>query len=129
MTELADDPLGPADLPAAVPALRRKLELARLVAGLARAEPHLATGAAAFDLADSLAELLDEMQGEGIDPAAFAAVDPAEHAAHWQRSLRFLVADRRLPRRRRPHRGPGPPARRRRGAGRRLGRAIRPPTR
>ena len=34
------------------------------------------------------------MQGEGLDPAAFARVDPAEHAAHWQRSLRFLAAHR-----------------------------------
>ncbi|HET9067803.1 MAG TPA: double-strand break repair protein AddB [Amaricoccus sp.] len=90
LAELADDPLTPA-LPPAVPALRRQLELARLVARLAEAEPHLAAGTAAFELAGSLAELLDEMQGEGLDPAAFARVDPAEHAAHWQRSLRFLT--------------------------------------
>ncbi len=90
VTELADDPLGPADLPAPVPALRRRLELARLVARLAEAEPHLAAGTAAFELADSLADLLDEMQGEGVDPATFAHVDAADHAAHWQRSLRFL---------------------------------------
>jgi ATP-dependent helicase/nuclease subunit B len=91
VTELADDPLLPVDLPAPVPALRRKLELARLVAGLAAAEPELAAGTAVFDLADSLAELLDEMQGEGVSPAAFATLDVAEHAAHWQRSLRFLT--------------------------------------
>ena len=90
-----------------MPALRRKLELARLVAGLAAAEPHLAAGTAAFDLADSLADLLDEMEGEGLAPAAFARVDAGEHAAHWQRSLRFLDAHRRLPRRRRPADGQG----------------------
>ncbi len=90
VTELAADPLGPLDLPPAVTPLRRKLDLARLVSGLAAAEPRLAAGTAVFDLADSLAELLDEMQGEGIPPAAFATVDAAEHAAHWQRSLRFL---------------------------------------
>ncbi|HRO11954.1 MAG TPA: double-strand break repair protein AddB, partial [Amaricoccus sp.] len=90
LAELADAPLGP-DLPPAVPALRRQLELARLVAALAEAEPHLAAGTAAFELAESLAELLDEMQGEGLDPAAFERIDPAEHAAHWQRSLRFLT--------------------------------------
>ena len=91
VTELADDPALPVDLPAAVPALRRKLELARLVAGLAAAEPELAAGTAVFDLADSLAELLDEMQGEGVSPEGFAKLDVAEHAAHWQRSLRFLT--------------------------------------
>ncbi|HET9067577.1 MAG TPA: double-strand break repair protein AddB, partial [Amaricoccus sp.] len=90
LSELADDPLTPA-LPAAVPALRRQLELARLVARLAEAEPELAAGTGAFDLAGSLAELLDEMQGEGLDTGAFARVEPAEHAAHWQRSLRFLT--------------------------------------
>jgi ATP-dependent helicase/nuclease subunit B len=89
VTELADDPLGP-DLPPPVPALRRKLELARLVGRLIVAEPELAPGTAVFDLADSLGELLDELQGEGIAPEVFAAVDAAEHAAHWQRSLRFL---------------------------------------
>ena len=90
VTEIASDPLGPLDLAPPVPALRRKLELARLVARLAAVEPMLAAGTAVFDLADSLAELLDEMQGEGVSPAALAAVDAADHAAHWQRSLRFL---------------------------------------
>ena len=90
VTELATDPLGPLDLGPPVPELRRRLELARLVGALADAEPHLASGTAVFDLADSLAELLDELEGEGIAPAAFAGVEAGEHAAHWQRSLRFL---------------------------------------
>ena len=74
-----------------MPALRRKLELARLIAARAMAEGERSAEAAAFDLADSLAELLDEMQGEGRPLDAFAAVDAGEHAAHWQRSLRFLT--------------------------------------
>jgi len=89
VTELADDPA--AGLPPSVPALRRKLELARLTAARAAAEGERAAEAAAFDLADSLGELLDEMQGEGVPPDAFAGVDAGEHAAHWQRSLRFLA--------------------------------------
>ena len=90
VTELAADPLAPVALPPPVPLLRRKLELARLVARLGGDQPGIAAETAAFDLADSLAELLDELQGEGLGPAALAAVDPAEHAAHWQRSLAFL---------------------------------------
>ena len=90
VTELADDPLG-AGLPPPVPALRRKLELARLIAGLAAAEGELASETAAWDLADSLAELIDEMQGEGVALDAFARIDAGDHAAHWQRSLRFLT--------------------------------------
>ena len=90
VTELADAALAPLDLAAPVPPLRRKLELARLVRGLAAAAPELAPGAAVFDLADSLAELLDELQDEGLPPTILATVDAAEHAAHWQRSLAFL---------------------------------------
>lgn len=91
VTELADDPLAPVALPPAPPVLRRKLELAQLVGALIAAEPDLAAPTAAFDLADSLADLLDEMQGEGVPPAALAGVDTGEHAVHWQRSLRFLT--------------------------------------
>jgi double-strand break repair protein AddB len=91
VTELAGDPLAPADLPPPASALGRRLELARLVRALLRADPGLAAERAAFDLADSLADLLDEMGGEGVAPAALAALDPGEHAEHWRRSLRFLT--------------------------------------
>lgn len=90
VTDLADAALAPLDLPAPVPPLRRKLELARLVRTLAASAPDLAAGSAVFDLADSLAELLDELQDEGLHPSVLTAVDAAEHAAHWQKSLAFL---------------------------------------
>lgn len=90
LTELAADPLVPLELGTGTSALRRKLELSRLVAGLIAAEPGLAAENAAFDLADSLAELMDEMRGEGISADAFHTIDPSDHAEHWQRSLRFL---------------------------------------
>ena len=89
VTELADDPLA-GSLPP-VPPLRRKLELGRLIAGMAAAEVETAPETAAWDLADSLAELIDEMQGEAIALDAFARIDAGDHAAHWQRSLRFLT--------------------------------------
>ncbi|MFT3975136.1 MAG: double-strand break repair protein AddB [Amaricoccus sp.] len=90
VTELADAATAPLDLPEPVPPLRRKLDLARLVRGLAAAAPELAAGSAVFDLADSLAELLDELQDAGLPPSVLAGVDAAEHAAHWQKSLAFL---------------------------------------
>ena len=88
VTDLGRDPL--AGLPAAVPPLRRRLELAQLVARLTRAQPDFAPGTAVYDLADSLADLMDEMQGEGVTPAALEALDTGDHAAHWQRSLAFI---------------------------------------
>lgn len=82
---------GLAGLPAAAPRLRRRLELARMVQELVAHQPDFAPGSAAFDLADSLADLIEEMQGEGIAPKALEAPGLAEdHAAHWERSLAFL---------------------------------------
>ena len=90
VTELADDALE-GDRAPRVPELRRRLELARLVGRLAMAEGEPASENSAWDMADSLADLLDEMQGAALPLDAFAAVDAGQHAAHWQRSLRFLT--------------------------------------
>jgi ATP-dependent helicase/nuclease subunit B len=90
VTELASDPLGPGELPPPASSLGRKLDLARLVGALIRAEPGLAPPSAAFDLADSLGALVDEMLGEGVALSELATLDVGEHAEHWRRSLRFL---------------------------------------
>ncbi|PYE84627.1 PD-(D/E)XK nuclease family protein [Pseudoroseicyclus aestuarii] len=91
ITDLALDPLGPgAEAQPPVPPLRRRLELAQLIGRLIEAEPDLAPRAALYDLADSLARLMDEMQGEGVDPDAIEALDVTDQSGHWQRSLRFL---------------------------------------
>ncbi len=78
------------DLPQPVSALRRRLELTPLIAKLIEKEKGFATETALFDLADSLATLMDEMFGEGVSPAVLALLDVADHAAHWQRTQRFL---------------------------------------
>lgn len=77
-------------VPPAIPALRRRLELAQLVAGLIDRAPDLAPRRAIFALADSLARLLDEMQDEGVGPEALTALDLANQSEHWQRSRAFL---------------------------------------
>lgn len=87
--DVALDPAG-AGLPPPVPALRRRLELSRLVAALLAREPDLAPRARLFDLSDSLADLMEEMQGEGVPPSAIAALDVADLSGHWARSVRFL---------------------------------------
>ncbi|HHL22704.1 MAG TPA: double-strand break repair protein AddB [Aliiroseovarius sp.] len=78
------------DLPQPVPALRRRFELMQLVRRLLERQPDLAPGGSAFDLADSLAALMDEMQGEGVGPDALKLLDVGAHASHWARNLEFL---------------------------------------
>ena len=89
VTDLAD-PVTRAKLPTPVPPLRRRLELTGLVSRLLDQAPDLAPRAALFDLADSLATLMEEMQGEGVTPEAIAALDVSDQSGHWQRALRFL---------------------------------------
>ncbi len=62
-----------ADLPAAVSPLRQRFELIQLVSRLLEQQPDLAARASIYDLADSLASLFDEMQGEGV------SVTPSKH--------------------------------------------------
>ncbi|MEZ5798666.1 MAG: double-strand break repair protein AddB [Paracoccaceae bacterium] len=90
IAELADDPLL-AEGARATSSLGRRLDLAVLIERLLRSDPGLAPRSALFDLADSLAGLMDEMQGEGVSPAQVAALDVAEHSAHWARAQRFLA--------------------------------------
>ncbi|MFZ1469802.1 MAG: double-strand break repair protein AddB [Paracoccaceae bacterium] len=90
VTELADDPLlAGADRPAS--ALGRRLELAVLIDRLLHADPSLAPRSALFDLADSLAGLMDEMRGEGVSPQRVAGLDVSDHSAHWARAQRFMT--------------------------------------
>ena len=88
VTELADRP-GLA-LPPAVSPLRRRLELAQLISALLDAQPELAPRNALYDLADSLARLMEELHVEGLHPKVLAGLDVSNHAAHWARTQTFL---------------------------------------
>ncbi len=79
-----------ADIPPAVPKLQRRLELSQLVVELLRLQPNLAPRAALFDLTDSLANLMDEMQSEGVTPEAIEALDVSDQSGHWNRALEFV---------------------------------------
>jgi len=78
------------DIPPAISPLRRRLELTRLIAKLLDHQPGLAPRTALFDLADSLAGLMDEMHGEGVMPGTIAKLDVDDISGHWQRTLVFL---------------------------------------
>ncbi|WP_246003793.1 PD-(D/E)XK nuclease family protein [Histidinibacterium lentulum] len=88
LTDLSRDPV-PGESPCAR-ALPRRLALMRLVRALLEAEPDLAPRAALFDLADSLAGLLDEMEVEGVPASSLTGLDGTESSAHWQEALKFL---------------------------------------
>ncbi|PTX58102.1 double-strand break repair protein AddB [Litoreibacter ponti] len=88
ITEIAHTPLSPRPDPTS--ALGRRLELAQLVRKLIDSERAFDTPARAFDLADSLASLLEEMEDEGVAPSDIAKLDVGEHAQYWQRSQAFL---------------------------------------
>ena len=77
-------------IPEGVPALRRRLELIGLISALLEKSPDLASRASLYDLADSLAALIDEMQGEGVTPEKIAELDVTDQSGHWERAKVFL---------------------------------------
>lgn len=89
ITDLGEDAMQE-DIPPAVAPLRRQLELVQLVSGFLDAAPDFAPRSALFDLADSLAALMGEMQGEGVSPADIAALDIEDQSGHWGRTQAFL---------------------------------------
>ena len=89
VTELDSDAVL-AGLPAPEPRLRRLLSLGQLVQGLLQQDETLAPQGAAFDLAASLSDLMDEMQAEGVTPGRIARLDMDRHAEYWQNTQSFL---------------------------------------
>jgi double-strand break repair protein AddB len=79
--------LGPIDVASS---LRRRLELSQLVTRLLEKETAFAPRSSIFDLADSLASLLEEMEGEGVAPSVLQQLDVTDQSGHWQRTLAFV---------------------------------------
>lgn len=93
------------DLPPPLPALSRRLLLARLVLAWAQSpdlrparpgDPPMVvdTPAAALAMADQLARLIDDMTTRGVPWSALDGLVPAEHDAYWGLTLRFLAVAR-----------------------------------
>ncbi|MDQ2090325.1 double-strand break repair protein AddB [Marimonas arenosa] len=77
-------------IPPAVSPLQRRLELVQLVARFLDAAPDFAPRSALYDLADSLAALLAEMQGESVPPDRIAELETEDQSGHWARTTAFL---------------------------------------
>lgn len=74
--------------------LRRRLELSRLIGSLLDQQPDLAARDNVYDLADSLAALIDEMQGEGVSTDTIRHLDVSDMSGHWARTQAFFdIAD------------------------------------
>lgn len=70
--------------PQARPALERRLQLAALFAPVLKDRPELAPSNSLFAMSDSLAQLMDEMQGEGVSIDAIRALDVTDESRHWE---------------------------------------------
>lgn len=71
--------------------LARQLDLGRLISGLVDRHPDLAGGRAVPELARSLADLMAEMQREGLGAQALSGLDVGAHAQHWRDAQAFLA--------------------------------------
>src|SRR5438552_5749656 len=88
LAEGADDPT--LAIPPAIPELRRRLLLTRLVLGWGEAGGNPLLPGQAAALATALARLLDAAATEGADFARLHELAPDDLAEHWQTVLRFL---------------------------------------
>ena len=77
-------------LPPSATPLRRRLELISLVSGLLEQQPHLAPRASLYALTDTLAALMDEMQGEGVSADTITHLDVTDQSGHWQNAQAFI---------------------------------------
>jgi ATP-dependent helicase/nuclease subunit B len=89
------------DLPPAISPLRRRFELARMVATHETSLGHELDAAAALSLADALGAFLDSLHiEECLDAEAIAGLVQGDLARHWLRSAAFLaVATEQWPKR------------------------------
>ncbi|MEM7296097.1 MAG: double-strand break repair protein AddB, partial [Pseudomonadota bacterium] len=80
------------DVPDPISALERRLRLVELVSSLVASGTLDAPRNAVYGLADSLAALLDEMDGEEVTADNLAELDTGDESGHWQRSVAILQA-------------------------------------
>ncbi|PZQ22536.1 MAG: double-strand break repair protein AddB [Sphingopyxis macrogoltabida] len=87
---LALDAIDADPIPPAIDPLRRRLLLADLIERHTPAGETPIAGAAAFQLADSLARVIDQLHYEEVAVSALVDLDLGPYAEHWQASLARL---------------------------------------
>ncbi len=84
--------IGALDLPPAVAPMQRLAVLSRLIMALPEADGGVRGADRAWMLARELALLMDEAERAELDlPRALSHAAEAEHARHWEATLRFLA--------------------------------------
>jgi ATP-dependent helicase/nuclease subunit B len=86
-------PIDAPTMPEVADPLERRLTLARLVRSFAQGQGGFASppnAAEIFRLADSLADLIDDLTIEGVDPKELRELVPEDLAGNWQDILSFL---------------------------------------
>lgn len=79
-----------AEVPPALPELRRRILLARLLQARPTVDAQSLPVDQAMELAGELGRLLDQVQTERLDFSALENLVPDAYAAHWQETLGFL---------------------------------------
>ena len=85
------DLTGPLPFGAPKSPLVNRFELISLVSKLLETERDFAARASLYDLSDSLANLIDEIQGEGVDPEIIKSLSVTDSSGHWERTKDFLT--------------------------------------
>ncbi|MEM7240592.1 MAG: PD-(D/E)XK nuclease family protein [Pseudomonadota bacterium] len=88
--EIAHDPFFVSDAAEAPDPIHTQLTLAEMISGLLKARPDLAPQAAVYDLAESLQNLMSELQGEAVALKNLTNLDLSDHAEQWAISQTFL---------------------------------------
>ena len=89
ITDLSSDLTFP-HIPKSVHPLERRLEITQLVRQLLSNSDGLTPRSAIFELASSLANLMEEMQSEGVAPDVISNLDVSDISGHWERALSFI---------------------------------------
>lgn len=79
-----------AKIPQAQNGFQQRLELFQLVSRFIENNPGIAPKSAAFDLSDSLANLLGEMHIEDVSPDKLPHLDVSDQSGHWVKTVEFI---------------------------------------
>ena len=67
-----------------------RLELSQLIAKLIELEPDMGSSSATFNLAHSLANLIEEMHDEGVNTQSILDLNLETHSEYWNRNKKFF---------------------------------------